>query len=281
VRAQRAIDLARQLVRESRSAVRERSFHSPSPPETGLVLDVGGGDAPHPRADVVVDKYVVDNFERDVDLAFTKALVVADGEELPFADGSFAYLIASHVLEHAIDPNRMASEFSRVAAAGFVQLPTATAELQFGWPFHPWLVDRSGEKLIFRPKPEQVRADGYGMHDAYDESLFIRIGVAAHRSRWHHSVHWAGRLDVEAPALETRAHEQAEIDFERTVAALDAMGRAGSLVPLDSRLKSQLRCPDAGCRGTLVFAEQAALCDGCGTRYPAPGGVPVLLTARS
>lgn len=270
-------------MRESRSLLRERSFHQPHPPETGLVLDVGGGDKPHPRADVVVDKYVVDNFEREVDLAFTKPLVVADGEELPFADGAFAYLIASHVLEHAIDPPRMAGEFSRVAAAGFVQLPTPTAELHFGWPFHPWLVDREGDTLIFRAKPEHFRPDGDadGMHEAYDESVFLRMGLAAHRSRWHHSVHWSGRIDVQAPALETRVHEQADIDFERTVAALDSMGRAGSLVPLDSRLKGQLRCPDASCRGTLVFAEQAALCDGCGTRYPAPGGVPVLLTARS
>jgi uncharacterized protein YbaR (Trm112 family) len=241
------------------------------------VLDVGGGDRPHPRADVVVDKYVVDNFERETGLAFTKPVVVADGEELPFADQSFSYLIASHVLEHAIDPKRMASEFTRVAAAGFVQLPTAQAELHYGWPFHPWLVNRRGDTLVFNPKPKNASIDGKGMHDAYDESLLVRLGWAAHRSRWHHSLHWTGRLDVEAPELETSEHEQADIDLERTLAALADMGRAGSVVPLDGRLKSLLRCPNRECRGGLVFAGEGVSCEGCGTHYPAPGGVPVLL----
>jgi uncharacterized protein YbaR (Trm112 family) len=263
-------------VGEGRSLLRERSLHSPEPPETGLVLDVGGGDRPHPRADVVVDKYVVDDFEREMGLAFTRPVVVADGEELPFADGSFYYLIASHVLEHAIDPNRMAAEFSRVAAAGFVQLPTAYAERHYGWPFHPWLVDREGDTLVFNPKTEH---GGYenGMHDAYDESLFLRLGWAAHRSRWHHSVHWSGQLPVRAPELEAREHQQADIDLERTLSTLNAMARGGKVVPLDARLKELLRCPDAGCRGTLTFGDDAITCDSCGARYPAPGGVPVLL----
>jgi uncharacterized protein YbaR (Trm112 family) len=279
VAAKRVIGLARDLVSESRSLLRERSLHSPEPPETGLVLDVGGGDRPHPRADAVVDKYVVDDFERETGLAFTKPVVVADGEELPFADRSFSYLIASHVLEHAIDPNRMAGEFSRVAAAGFVQLPSAYAERHYGWPFHPWLVDREDDTLVFRLKTEHGGNEN-GLHDAYDESLFVRLGWAAHRSRWHHSVRWSGQLSVRAPALEKREHEQADIDLERTVATLEAMGRAGSVVPLDQRLKGLLRCPDSSCRGTLTFAGDAAVCDSCGTRYPAPGGVPVLLKQR-
>jgi hypothetical protein len=280
VHAQGAIDLARELAREGRSLLRERAFHQPHPPGEGLVLDVGGGDRPHPRADVVVDKYVVDSFERETDLAFTKPVVVADGEELPFADGAFAYLIASHVLEHAIDPTRMAAEFSRVAKAGFVQVPSAEAEVHYGWPFHPWHVDRRGDTLVFKPKPVGASANGRAMHDAYHESLLVRLGWAAHRSRWHHSVHWTGRLEVDAPVLERREHEQADIDLERTLSALAAMGRAGSVVPLDSRLRNLLRCPDAACRGTLVFADDTATCDGCGTRYPSPGGAVLLTQTR-
>src|SRR6476660_9288010 len=104
------------LVREVGLLLRERRHHRPAPPATGLVLDVGAGDAPFPRADIVVDKYVVDDFERGGDLAFSKPVIVADAEALPFADHAFAYVIAAHVLEHAIDPVRMAGEFSRVGA---------------------------------------------------------------------------------------------------------------------------------------------------------------------
>src|SRR3989442_10970561 len=84
---------------------REARRHRPAPPKRGLVLEVGSGATPHPRTDVVVDKYVVDAFERDgawMDLS--RPLVVADGQRLPFADRSFAYTLALHLLEHATDP---------------------------------------------------------------------------------------------------------------------------------------------------------------------------------
>jgi uncharacterized protein YbaR (Trm112 family) len=263
--------IARELAGDARSYLRERSLHSPRPPKAGLVLDVGGGDRPNPRADLVVDKYVADNFERETDIAFTKPLVVADGEALPFADQAFDYLIASHVLEHAIDPRRMAGEFNRVAAAGFVQMPTAAAERIYGWSFHPWLVNRSGDTLVFRPKDLPPRDTA--MHDAYDESLLVRLGWAAHRSRWHHSVHWSGELRVEVSAPAALDHDHAELDVERTVALLEN-ARA---VPLDARLRNLLRCPIGDCRGSLRFEGSAAVCEGCGTRYGVPGGVPVLL----
>ena len=130
----------------------ESARHRPHPPSDGLVLDVGGGQSAHPRANVVVDKYVVDDFERAGPLELTKPLIVADGHRLPFADGTFSYVVAMHVLEHATDPVQFASELARVAAAGFVQLPSAESELTFGWAFHPWLVDREGDTLVFRPK---------------------------------------------------------------------------------------------------------------------------------
>ena len=129
------------LGRSVRDFRRQAGHHKPAPPESGFVLDVGAGHAPHPRSDLIVDKYVEDDFERQDPLAMTRPLVVADGEHLPFADRTFSYVIASHVLEHAIDPVAFASEMARVGAAGFVQVPSRQAELTFGWPFHPWLID--------------------------------------------------------------------------------------------------------------------------------------------
>src|SRR5437868_618603 len=91
--------LAREFVRGHREARR----HMPSPPATGLVLEVGAGQKALPRADFIVDKYVADNFERpaEAQIDVSRPLIVADGERLPFADRSVAYAIALHVLEHA------------------------------------------------------------------------------------------------------------------------------------------------------------------------------------
>jgi uncharacterized protein YbaR (Trm112 family) len=254
----------------------ERRRHRPTPPPRGFVLDVGAGQAPHPRADVVVEKYVVDSFERARGLALVlgKPLVVADAEALPFADGSFSYAIASHVLEHAINPRRFADELSRVGEAGFVQVPSSASEVVFGWPYHPWLIQLHGEMLVFAPKEFDPPTGGEDMHAAFRESPLVRLGWAAHRSRWHHSVHWRGHLSVEVTG-ERLVHHQADVDLDRTVAALERMVREGTVPPLDDRLRDVLQCP--ACGGALRWPGDGVRCSGCAAAYPVPGGVPVLL----
>ncbi len=265
---------AASAVRELARIPRESARHRPHPPSAGLILDVGGGQSPHPKANVVVDKYVVDDFERAGPLGLTKPLIVADGHALPFADATFAYVIAMHVLEHATDPVRFASELERVAAAGFVQLPSAEAELTFGWPFHPWLVDREGDTLVFRPKGERRAPVGQVFHDTYNESALMRLWWASERSRWHHSLEWRGHLDIRVEG-ESAADETALLDVERTVSALTHLAETGQIVPLGPGLRSALRCPL--CAGKLTAEPGWISCEGCGRSYPFVGEVPVLL----
>ena len=139
------------------------------------MLEVGSGQSPHPRANVLVDKYVADDFERpqEIGIDIAKPFVVADGHSLPFADKAFAYAIALHVLEHATDPERFAAELSRVADAGFVQVPSSESELTFGWPYHPWLIDFDGETLVFRPRDGRSAPYGEVFHRAYGESALF------------------------------------------------------------------------------------------------------------
>jgi hypothetical protein len=260
--------------RELRRIPRENARHEPHPPSEGLILDVGGGQSPHPKANVVVDKYVVDDFERAGPLGLTKPLIVADGHALPFADRTFAYVIAMHVLEHATDPVRFSSELARVAEAGFVQLPTAEAELTLGWPFHPWLVEREGDTLVFRPKGERRAAVGQLFHDAYQESALMRLWWASDRSRWHHSLEWRGHLGVRVEG-ESAADETASLDLERTLSALAQLAESAQLAPLGEELRSALRCPVDG--GDLEVGRERAVCQGCERAYPIVGEVPVLL----
>ncbi len=261
-------------LRELRRVRSENARHEPRPPGTGLVLDVGGGQSPHPRADAVVDKYVVDDFERAGPLVLAKPLIVADGHRLPFADGTFAYVIAMHVLEHATDPAAFAAELARVAPAGFVQLPSAESELTFGWPFHPWLVDREGETLVFRPKGDRQAPFGPFFHESYQRSALMRLWFGAERSRWHHSLDWRGHLDVRVEG-ESEADQTAALDVERTIAALAQLRDGGRLAPLPEQLRDALRCPM--CRETLDAEAGRMSCRGCRRSYPVVGDVPVLL----
>jgi uncharacterized protein YbaR (Trm112 family) len=252
----------------------ESARHQPHPPSDGLVLDVGGGQSAHPRANVVVDKYVVDDFERAGPLELTKPLIVADGHQLPFADATFAYVIAMHVLEHATDPAQFASELSRVAEAGFVQLPSAESELTFGWPFHPWLVDRDEETLVFRPKGERRAHFGSRFHESYEQSVLMRLWWASERSRWHHSLEWRGKLDVRVDG-ESAADQTAGLDVERTLAALAQLSELDRLRPLPAAMEASLRCPLCG--GSVAIERARISCEECERAYPVVGGVPVLL----
>jgi uncharacterized protein YbaR (Trm112 family) len=266
------------LLRELTVAVltnrRNAATHAPRPPTTGLVLDVGSGQDPHPRADVVVDKYVADDFERGYALDLSKPLVVGDGHALPFADGAFAYVIASHVVEHATDPIRFAAELARVAPAGFAQVPSREAELTFGWQFHPWLIDREGDTLIFHPRGDARAPIGPVFHEAMRDSRLFGTWFVAHRERWHHSIEWRGRLQVRCNGT-SQAPQSASLDVPETLRTLAALSGNGRIRGPQGVLRDTLRCPLD--RGRLVFSADAANCDACGRAYPVVGTVPVLI----
>jgi uncharacterized protein YbaR (Trm112 family) len=267
---------SRELVASALATRRQAQRHSPHPPTDGLVLDVGGGHSSHPRADVVVEKYVANDFERSTahDLDLSKPLVVADGQALPFRGNAFAYVIASHVLEHATDPRAFAAELSRVAPAGFVQLPSRQAELTFGWAFHPWLIDREGDVLVFHPRQEARAPIGQVFHHAMEDSALFSLWFGAQRDRWHHSIEWRGRLSVRVEG-ESAAEQTAEFDLAQTTATLTALHDRGRIRPLPPVLWDALRCPSD--HGELRFAGDRLACDVCERSFPVVGQVPILL----
>ncbi|RRR68345.1 MAG: methyltransferase domain-containing protein [Candidatus Viridilinea halotolerans] len=124
-----------------------------NPPRSGLVLEIGSGDNPNPRSNVLVDRFLgSDNRERGGDLVVDRPFVVADAHHLPFRDQVFAYAICSHILEHMDDPIQFARELERTCAAGYIQSPSEVAERLFHWSFHRWYVNLVGDLLVLHPK---------------------------------------------------------------------------------------------------------------------------------
>jgi uncharacterized protein YbaR (Trm112 family) len=251
----------------ARRAANER--HTPRPPSTGLVLDVGAGHEPIARADLVVDKYIADDFERERGLSFAKPVVVADGHALPLADDAFSYVIAAHVLEHATDPVQFADELSRVGRSGFVQVPSREAELTFGWPFHPWLIDRSAETLQFHPRGHHAAVAGTWFHIQAATPVF-GLWYGAHRDVWHHTIHWIGGFKVDVIA-ESRAPQTATFDIERS----RAVATAADTKPLTAALRALLRCPAD--KQPLADDTGALRCTVCDRSYPVVNHVPLLI----
>ncbi len=92
-----------------------------------LVLDVGSGDHPHWRADVLLDQFpdaASDNQRyKGAPVRIDRPLFQADAASMPFADHAFDYAICTHVLEHVARPDLALRELSRVAKAGYVEVP--------------------------------------------------------------------------------------------------------------------------------------------------------------
>ena len=123
-----------------------------NPPPTGLVLEIGSGDNPHARSDILCDRFISDDTERGGSIVIDRPLVVADAHHLPFKDGAFVYTICSHILEHMDEPEQFARELRRVSPAGYIQSPSEIAERLFHWSFHRWYVNLIGDRLVLHPK---------------------------------------------------------------------------------------------------------------------------------
>lgn len=169
-------------------------------PRGALVLDVGSGGDPHPRADVLVERFVFTAGERTTGFRKTAPTVVADVQALPFRESAFGYSICSHVLEHVADPVGAAEELSRVSAAGYVETPSGLHEklMPMGW--HRWFVWQCGNALVFEAKPSPFldeRLGDYFRSKWERDRAFMRL-VWSHVDDLFVQHEWEGQLCVEA-----------------------------------------------------------------------------------
>ncbi len=129
-------------------------------PDDALVLDVGSGDKPSWRADVLLDRYVDAAYagQRSGSRAarVSRPLFDGDAAAMPFADGAFDYTICSNLLEHVPDPGAVLEELMRVSRAGYIEVPDAASAKIVDFPSHVWWcrLDESTDPptLTFEPK---------------------------------------------------------------------------------------------------------------------------------
>lgn len=139
-----------------------------------FVLEVGSGDNPHPRSNILLDKLLVDSSEREAErgLVVDKPLIIGDVEVLPFADGSFDYIIASHVLEHSRDPKAFLNELSRVGRRGYIETPLPLRERVFDWSFHRWYILCKEDKVVLVKKTSNSKRYYAGMAARWRKELY-------------------------------------------------------------------------------------------------------------
>ena len=97
------------------------------------VLDIGCGYTANKNATVIADVQDLSNFY------LNKTFVKINDKKLPFKNGEFDFVIASHVIEHVEDFSFFIKELERVAKKGYIELPT-----------------RLGDNLVFENKSDHI-----------------------------------------------------------------------------------------------------------------------------
>jgi SAM-dependent methyltransferase len=169
--------------------------------DDALVLDVGSGDKPSWRADVLLDRYLGAEYAAQRSgrgrARITRPLFNADASAMPFADGTFDYTICSNLLEHVVDPGAVLRELVRVSRAGYIEVPEASSAKIVDFPSHIWWcrLDRGTE-----PPTLVLTAKDRPDFDPEIADYLRRSGVerrveAVLNSRFEHRVimlHWSG-----------------------------------------------------------------------------------------
>tara|TARA_B100000579_G_C22551740_1_gene720115 strand:- start:160 stop:774 length:615 start_codon:yes stop_codon:yes gene_type:complete len=82
------------------------------------ILDIGCGYNANKNASTVCDIQDLSSFYKD------KNFIKLNEKILPFKDGEFDFVIASHVLEHVEDSYFFIKELERVSSKGYIEVPT-------------------------------------------------------------------------------------------------------------------------------------------------------------
>ena len=167
--------------------------------KTDRVLEVGGGHRPHPRANVVVDKFTDSNFHRSGDLKVLKnqTFLEADGENLPFKDKEFDYVICSHVLEHVENPEKFLAEQFRVAKRGYIETPSLIGEVLYARESHKWIIQEFNDITYLVDKKKINFFYGYDLVALVQgylptNSIGFKIMERTHPNLFTNRVEWEG-----------------------------------------------------------------------------------------
>lgn len=168
------------------------------------VLEVGGGHNPHPKSNIVVDKYVDSNYHRSGDIKVLKhqQFLAADGENLPFKDKEFDYVICCHVLEHVPNPVRFLSEQFRVAKRGYIETPSLLGEYLSPKESHKWILHELKDVLYLVDKSSINFNYGYDLGELVQRylpknSIGFKIVERTHPNLMTIRIEWEGDFNYE------------------------------------------------------------------------------------
>jgi SAM-dependent methyltransferase len=261
-----------------------RRLHCPVKADA-LVLEVGAGGNPYPRANVLLDAYQVSPERMETDLVNDRPLIIGRCEDLPFADDSFDFIIASHVLEHSPDPDRFLRELMRVGRGGYIETPEAFYERIDPFMFHRLEVAEGDGKLLITKKPRWDPEPGIRALYARQlkQSRFFRAG-----SSWPEALavryYWTKEIEyrISNPSVdcawalpsiaESASPPPGRILLRELTRALFSQRRRNRQLDVVPILRC-IQCNQAAC---IRMSADVVQCGRCGCEYRITGGAIVM-----
>lgn len=263
-----------------------RRIHCPVADEA-LVLEVGSGGNPYPRANVLIDAYEDTRERHWVPLKADRPIVLGFVEKLPFRDKAFDFVIASHVFEHSADPAAFLNELQRVAKAGYIEVPDAIFERLSPYHDHRLEITVREGGLVIRKKTSWM-PDKDLVDLLHHKTVQFVVGqISKHPFEFHVRHYWNGSIDFKVlnPEVDA-AWPVVESSYQPPPPGFAARVRGGILELLRGMLSqsgrnkridllSLLLCPSCG--GTaLGMTPSGVNCGKCGAAYPLRNGLPAM-----
>jgi uncharacterized protein YbaR (Trm112 family)/SAM-dependent methyltransferase len=269
-----------------------RRLHCPVD-DSALVLEVGSGGNPYPRANVLLDAYESTRERHWVPLTVDRPTVLGFVEALPFRDQAFDFVIASHVLEHSADPARFLGELQRVAKAGYIEVPDAFMERVNPYHDHRLEITPREGRLVIRKKPDW-RADPevVELYEHRAKPLVAGQLIPTHPFEFHVRYYWESKIAFTVVNPEVRADWQPPAGASAGHTAPLRTGWRGTALNALRAILSQtkrnkgidltglLQCP--ACGGHSLTRQASSLtCNACHAEYPVKNGVPAMYPKAS
>jgi SAM-dependent methyltransferase len=250
-----------------------------------LVLEVGSGGNPYPRANVLLDAYAQTRHRHWVPLVSDRPTLLGFVENLPFKDKAFDFVIACHVLEHSAAPERFLGELQRVAKAGYIETPDAFFERINPYRDHR-LEITVREGLVIRKKSGwQADRELVELYEQRAKRLVAYHVFPRHPFEFHVRYYWQDTIDFavvnpeencaweepQSPACESADRGEIRnvrryfLGFLRWMFSQNRRNGSIDLLPL-------LRCPR--CYGENLRLENDLVCSDCSRRYTITNGIP-------
>lgn len=212
--------------------------------DTDRVLEVGPGNAPFHRSDVLLEKDFDEEEAREQrgrtsELETSKPTIFYTGDRFPFEDNEFDYVICSHVLEHIKEEDMpgFVSELQRVAKKGYVEFPTICYEYLYNFKVHKtFLLERDGKVFYIAKGRTELQAFFpiqkimyHSLHLGYDEL------IRHNRELFIQGFEWFDTITIE------KTNDIADV-VPHNIELTPAPPRPKKKTPFLIRLKNQLLC---------------------------------------